>query len=240
MAASYRALPYIKAGTGISLSVPGQQSQEVGADRALEIGLTAFSDLPELTGANLATDDLLSLFDASSTTLSRITSAQLIAGLCRLASIPYTLPGGVSGTKLSNTGNTTKNTLASITLPANSMGPNGYVLIHHTWTCTTLNTNTKTAEITFGGTTVFSVNMTSASHVTNQAITLIQNRNGAGNQISTIGGSSGNGVIAAGSVVTASVDTTQDVTISFKAQCVTSGSDNLDLERYIIQVCYAP
>lgn len=154
--------------------------------------------------------------------------------------IPRILTDGIVGARIRNTGSTTENTVKSFVLPANTLGPKGFLRIDHSWTCATLNTNTKIAKVKFGGQTVFSVSMTTASHVTHQAVTLIQNREVTNSQISTIAGSSGNGVIAAGSLVTMAVDTTQDVIIDFTAQCSGSAADILDLERVITQVCYVP
>jgi len=142
-----------------------------------------------------------------------------------------------SGAKISNTGNTTENTLATISVPASAMGPNGFVRVTSLWT-TTANTNTKTCVVKFNGTAFTSFSHTTAAHLTTQAFSIIQNRNSLASQIGQALSNYGSGAGVNAAQVTSTHDTSGALNITLTAQCVTSGTDTIDLERYIVEVCY--
>jgi hypothetical protein len=148
--------------------------------------------------------------------------------------IPYVI--AASGAKLSNTGSTTENTLVTVSIPANAMGPNGYLRVVTLWTAIG-NTNTKTARVRFGGTEFMAIAHTTATQIGTHHELIIQNRNSLAAQITPTASISWSSQYN-GAPVTGTVDTSaaQDLTIT--ARCVTSGSDTLDLERYIVEVCY--
>lgn len=143
-----------------------------------------------------------------------------------------------SGAKLTNTGDTNENTLVTATIPAGSLGPNGFVRVWTLWT-TTANTNTKTGRIRFGGTAFLGAAQTSGTGQTMNLITIIQNRNATNSQIGGQQNHSGVGIGISGAVTTGAIDTTADVSLTITAQCAV-GTDTIDLERYFVEVCYAP
>jgi hypothetical protein len=146
----------------------------------------------------------------------------------------------ISGAALAaNTGNTTENTQLTISVPANSMGPNGFLRIITHWSYTA-NTNSKTVRVKFGGTTFSSIVHAAGTATTSQFLTLIQNRNATNSQVGAGSTTTGIQTSAVPAIVTASIDTTAAVDLVFTAQCVTSGTDSITLDRYIVEVCYAP
>lgn len=138
-----------------------------------------------------------------------------------------------SGAAIANTGNTTENTLVTVTVPAGSMGANGFLRITTVWT-TTNNGNTKTMRVKFNGT-----NFTAFSHTTSvgaQVLTMIRNRNSESSQV----GAASSSYYSAGAAahITSSHDTTGALNITITAQCVTSGSDTITLEGYTVELGY--
>lgn len=143
-----------------------------------------------------------------------------------------------SGAAVANTGNTTENTVATITIPANSMGANGYIRVISTWT-TTGNTNTKTVRVKFNGTIYTIVNHTLSTALMVQAITIIQNRNNTSSQIGGPAGTEGIERSINGAAITSAHNTTGALDVTLTAQCTTSGSDTITLERYTVEVVYS-
>ena len=142
-----------------------------------------------------------------------------------------------SGAKISNTGNTTENTMATISVPASAMGPNGFVRVTSLWT-TNGNTNTKTCRVRFNATAITTISHATATQLTAQAITVIQNRNSLASQVGAAISNYGADVAVNAAQVTSTHDTSGALNITLTAQCVTSGTDTIDLERYIVEVCY--
>lgn len=143
-----------------------------------------------------------------------------------------------SGAAINNTGDTNENTLATITIPAGTMGPNGIVNVMALWS-TTANTNTKTCKIKFGGTIVQQLSHTTAVMLTTQGKAIVQNRNATNSQICQSVSNYGYGAANSAANVTAAIDTTAAVNITLTAQCVTSGTDTITLDRYFVEVIYA-
>lgn len=144
----------------------------------------------------------------------------------------------IGGTRISNTADTNKNTLVTVVVPGNSLGPNGFLRIVSLWTVTA-NTNNKTFYVDFGGTTFSQLLNSTAGGNTAQGFVLIQNRNSASSQVAGQATNSGFGINVAGGVTTGSIDTTADQNLVFAAQCAV-GTDAIHLDRYVVEVCYAP
>lgn len=132
---------------------------------------------------------------------------------------------------------TDETTLATITVPANSMGPNGRIVVTHTWTCTN-NANAKTPRVRWGGgagTAVAGIAL--ASNASGRFQMEVMNRNAANSQL--LSPTSGGGAFSAstGSHQTASVNTAADTTIVITGQKASAG-DTLTLESYNVQIFY--
>jgi hypothetical protein len=139
-----------------------------------------------------------------------------------------------SAAALSHTGNTSETTLATVSIPAGMIGPNGFLKVTTLWTYTN-SANNKTPRIKYGGTTFKDPTLTTTSSWEN--ITMIGNRNNAAVQVAR--GSTQNQVLipliasnTAGAVNSAAA---QDVVLT--AQLASAG-ETLTLEYYIIEVLY--
>lgn len=135
-----------------------------------------------------------------------------------------------SGTAVSVTGTTTETTLATITIPANTLGPNGQIEIWTLWSNTN-NANTKTPRIRFGGQSIANQPVTATNSL--QMYARLANRGLTNSQVAQPLGFSGLGANAA--VVTTAIDTTQDVALTINGTLGVS-SDTLTLESYVVIV----
>lgn len=141
-----------------------------------------------------------------------------------------------SGTAVSHTGNTNETALATISVPANSMGPNGVLRVTIVMSMTN-NANGKTGRVRLGGlagtsfAAVALANFQSWRHQTQ-----IQNRNATNSQIATTDLQVGFGASTA-AVITGALDTTssQDLVIS---GTLTNSGDTITLESYLVELCY--
>ena len=139
-----------------------------------------------------------------------------------------------SAAAVSGAADTNENILATITVPANSMGANGMVRI---WTLWTVNNDAsaKTVRVRFGGiggTAYFSASI--ANQVTTHLITLISNRNATNSQVGSPGLAAGFGV-STSATITSAIDTTAETTIVLTAQKA-DGTDTMTLERYLVEL----
>lgn len=141
-----------------------------------------------------------------------------------------------SAVSASHTGDTTETTLATITIPGGTLGPNGYIEILTLWSITN-NANNKSLIVRFGGASgpLFLQYVLGAT-ATAQAYTMIQNRNSVSSQV---GSHSNYGGLAtsAGAVITGTVNTAADQDVLIRAQLSNSG-DTITLERYVVKVRY--
>lgn len=144
---------------------------------------------------------------------------------------------GASAVAVSHTGNTNETALATVALPAGSMGANGLLRVTSLFTVTN-SANNKTLRTRLGGIsgTAFQ-SLTLTTNETNMSQRLIQNRNSQSSQVGSaaaVGGSFGN---SSNSVVTGAIDTAsaQDVVIS--GQLANSG-ETITLQSYLIELCY--
>ncbi len=135
----------------------------------------------------------------------------------------------------SHTGNTTETVLATYTLPANTLSANGILRITSLWKKTGT-AGTRTERIRLGGTsgTSYYENTNSANilSMTNQILIYA---NGATNAQKGFGTNSSSGLgTVAGTNVTSSVDTTNNVDVVLSTQLSNSG-DTDELESYLIE-----
>jgi hypothetical protein len=73
--------------------------------------------------------------------------------------------------------------LASYTIPANAMGPNGLVIVDSLWSALNNNSNSKIAKIYFGGTAGTVVGINLANNLSTSFTKRIRNRNSVISQI---------------------------------------------------------
>ena len=138
-----------------------------------------------------------------------------------------------AGAASSVTGTTTETTLATMTIPANAMGPNGQIEIIPLWSFTN-SANTKTMRVKFGG-TAFYTQTTTTTAVT-QALIRITNRNSASSQVGAPGVNAGVGNFTA-AVITSAENTASPVTLTITGQLTNTG-ETITLESYLVRVTY--
>lgn len=156
----------------------------------------------------------------------------MIRTTSRPAKTPYVLAQAV--VNASCAANTTENVLATITVPANTLGLNGSVEILTTWSMTN-SANAKTTRVRFSGAagTEFQSRVIT-TQVSSQQVTSISNAGAANAQRGMGLGSPGNGETT-NAIVSGSVDTTVDTTIVISGQKASSG-ETLTLVKYRIVV----
>lgn len=143
---------------------------------------------------------------------------------------------GSSGTPVSVTGNTNETQLASIKVPANSMGPNGRLRITTLWSWTN-SANNKVTRVRLGGAagTVFG-ERTATTTASMQGLTQIVNNGAAnaqkGRPIGSLFAPYGD---SAGVILTSAIDTTVDTTVYISGQLANSG-ETITLEAYTVEL----
>jgi hypothetical protein len=143
--------------------------------------------------------------------------------------VPYVL--AQSAAALPKTGDTAETTLATVTVPAGALGPNGTLRITTLWSNTN-SANNKTFKVKLAGTAYGS--LVSATTVITRDQRMIHNRGTASSQIGmpgTVGGFGSSGVAA----VTSAIDTSQSQDITFTAQ-LALGTETITLESYLVEV----
>ena len=172
------------------------------------------------------------LVDKVAVTTSTITGGTAV-GVTDLPIVIWKASTPVSG---GNDGN--ENTLATINIPANTIGPNGRVVVYTSWTVNN-NANSKTARYRFSGTSGTAIMQKNLpSGVSANVVGFMANRNAANSQV---GGelSGAIGVVSGNTLSTAAIDTTSASTIVITAQKST-GTDTMTLESGFAHVMYAP
>ncbi len=141
-----------------------------------------------------------------------------------------------SGNPVSVGAVTTEQTLATITVPANAVGTNGYVVVFISFTQTN-NANSKTIRVRFGGsagTAHFDANLANTAYLAR--LVYVANTNSATAQR---GGSSLSNTVGFGAgsstPVTSTVDTTASWDIVISGQKAVSG-DTLTLSQYHVLI----
>lgn len=137
------------------------------------------------------------------------------------------------------TGTTSWVTLKSVTIPAGCMGANGWLRIR-TLLSTTKNANAKAFRVSLGGSYLTDISTTAlASQASHEREQVIYNRNSVTSQIA----SSDNASVLPGrssdAFTTLSVDTSVDQVLLIEGQ-VSTTSDLVRLEAFIVEACYRP
>jgi len=145
--------------------------------------------------------------------------------------VPYLLAS--SAVQQSVTGTTSDTTLATVTVPANAMGANGYVICRSVWSAAANNANAKTVRVKHDGQTFGATSLASNLSVCDERV--LQNRNSASSQVAFQGGVPYAASTTA--VYTGAVGTTAGRDITFTAQLGNTG-DTIYLERYEVWVVY--
>ena len=134
------------------------------------------------------------------------------------------------------TGTASETTFATVTIPANALGPNGIIRVTAQWTYTN-SANAKYTRIRLGGLagTAFTQNTLSTT-ATIQVYCIIHNVNSASSQKGQPANYTGiGGTIVA--PVTASIDTTSDVDLVLTGQLTNTG-ESMYLESYLVEILY--
>lgn len=136
-----------------------------------------------------------------------------------------------SAVAVPHTGDTTEAVLASVTVPAGLMGPNGRVEIFAHWSCSN-NANNKTFAVKFGGASYLAAVQTATASVRVDVYVANRNANnsqvGHGNTLNSFGAT-------ANAKVTSAVDTGADVIVQITGTLANAG-DTITLESYIVSV----
>ena len=141
-----------------------------------------------------------------------------------------------SSSPASVTGTYAETALATVTIPANAMGPNGMIRVSALWSCTN-NANAKEFIVRFGGaagTKYLDVIMSGYPGFID-IDRIIANRNAANSQVGKAANSSTG--IAGAAAVTSSVDTTAATTLILAAANANL-SDTTTLESYTVEIMH--
>lgn len=133
---------------------------------------------------------------------------------------------------------TNENVLATVTLPAGIMGPNGIVRITTLWTVTN-SANAKTLKVYFGGlggTTYLSVGLTAVASY--QPITMIRNRNSVSSQVGSPDAATASISSSTDGVTTSSINTASAVDIVITGTKASAG-ETISLESYLVELICA-
>jgi hypothetical protein len=195
-------------------------------------GLLTLSGPLSIGTSNALTAGTIELGAASDTTVSRLTAGTIgVEG----RSIPYVI--GQSAVASSHTGNTTETILATVTIPAGAIGPNGTVEIVTLWSYTN-SANNKTWRIRLGGIGGTQVALiTRTTTATDGDLRVIRNRNSASSQVfyrNTLGFGIG---VGSATPSTGTVNTANAQDLVFTAELANSG-ETITLEGYTVKICY--
>lgn len=137
------------------------------------------------------------------------------------------------------TGTLTETILATVTIPAGAMGPNGAIRINSVWSTPGGSGNSKSLRARLGGiggAQVMAVAVTTSLSVS-EAGRLVQNRNSASSQVTRNSGNPGNGG-SSSAVTTATANTAAAVDLVFTGQLANTG-ETITLESYMVESFYA-
>lgn len=144
----------------------------------------------------------------------------------------------MSATAVSCAADTAENTLATYTLVGYTMGPRASIRIKAEWSYTG-SANAKTLRIKFGGTDFLSVGDTAPANTSAIGECQIYNRGSQSSQRGSGTVISNGATVFAGTVQTATVDTSAAVTILITGQKASAG-ETLTLESYTIEILKVP
>lgn len=129
-----------------------------------------------------------------------------------------------------HTGTLTPTTIRSITLPGNLLGPNGSIVFRYRATSNN-SPNAKLWQLNFGGTNLYHFGPINISYVGGEAT--IENRNSNSSQVGNPLNLTTPFTAGVNTLLTATVDTTVDQTISFNAT-LSNIADTMNLESWNI------
>ena len=135
------------------------------------------------------------------------------------------------GAAVSLTGTTSETTLASFTVNGGLMGAKGKLRI---WPLLSMinNANGKTLKLKMDGNVIYGNTRTNETHI--QFVSIVRNTNSESSQKIGTGVTAGLGVSSA-AIVTLSVDTSVDFTISMTGQ-LANAADTLTLEGFFMEI----
>lgn len=194
----------------------------------LKIPVTASDIAGWIRLAANAVNGLITSLDAFAT--STDTRLDAIEALGATRTIALAAPGA------SLTGTTAETTLATITIPAGVMGPNGQVEVEVLFTVTG-STNAKTPRVKFGGTAFYAPAITAAATLSVSGLVRISNKASVSSQIGFSAAANagfGGGTTAS---VTAAVNTASTITLLITGQLASSG-ETMVLESYAVRSTY--
>jgi len=173
------------------------------------------------------------LLDAAPLTIARGgTGAATAPAAARALGVPWTV--AASGAPVSITGTTTETALATITIPAGAIGPNGCVEIIALCSFTA-STNARVIRARLSGSEIWSASITTAVS-SNRVITGFQNTGSQSTQVSHTGTVTGVGSSAA-SLFRTSINTAAATTLTITGTLATS-SETITLESYLVRINY--
>lgn len=144
---------------------------------------------------------------------------------------PYVL--AESAVASSVTGTTSETTLATVTVPARSMGANGRLRISGVFSMTD-STNSKTVRVKFGGTTYLTSATTTSGVITHRFEVIIANVNSETSQKS-VSPSNGFFGFTSSALVTSTHNTALDQNVTFTGILANTG-ETITLESYCVEV----
>jgi hypothetical protein len=208
-----------------STSAPLKSAGGIAAAKKIYSGTGFYGDGANITGLDAGNVSAGTLAVARGGTGA--TTARAAAGALK---VPYVLAS--SGVQVTHTGDTAEFVLATISIPANSMGANGRLRILTHWTYTN-SANSKSLRVRWGGS---SGTVCSSQSVTTTAAfgseCFVQNRNATNSQVCGMTVSSGLGT---GTINTASQDTTGAIDLVITGQ-LTNSAESVNLEGYCVEL----
>ncbi len=145
--------------------------------------------------------------------------------------------GGHSNTVSSVSSGTTEVQLASITIPAGSMGANGTLRVTTNWSYTNSG-NTKTFRVRFGGSSGTGyLSSTATTTATARDQKEICNNNATNSQKGYNSGFSGTFNTSSSAFSTGSIDTTSSTTVYISGQTASSG-ETITLESFTVELLF--
>lgn len=139
-----------------------------------------------------------------------------------------------SAVAVSGAANTNENTLATISIPAGSMGPNGVLRVYTSWACTN-SANNKTFRIKLGSTSYGAQVSTTITGLTMSSV--IQNRNDAASQIASSGVMSASSGLLSQLNTTGTENTASALNLTLTGQKASAG-ETLTLNNYMVELIY--
>ena len=144
----------------------------------------------------------------------------------------------VSNTQQTLTGSTSETELATFTMPAGSLGANGWFRFR-TLVSTTDNDNDKTVRITMGGSDIVNTSAGYTGKECTTRITQVWNRGAENSQVLMGATAALDPSESTAALTTTSIDTSADVVFSIKAT-LADATDSINLEAFSFEVCYIP